>query len=574
MSSITLFEHQQECISAIESQFAKGKNKTLAVLATGSGKTIIFLALANKWAKLGKRVLILAHRRELIHQPVDRAQQFFPDLYKVMGIVMAKEDDPKKQVVVATIQTAARDQKRLEAMGEFDYVILDECHHGTAASYKKLVAQYPEARWLGVTATPFRTDGNSLAEVFDSIAYRYPITAAIDRGTLVPFDAYGFTLPISIAGVTETIDGWAEESLGDLLSATNALEVVYEKWFEYCKDRRTICFTSSVSQAHATALYFRSRGVDAHAVDGTTPKKVRDQILSLFRQGKVQVVCNCQVWTEGVDVPEASAALMVCPTKSDLAYVQKLGRILRTFPGKKDATVLDFAPIEDRNIVMAGDILGVPRVVKKATEKAEKAGIMVRATRVDNCGIVVNIDPDSLVVEALKYLRKGNLAWSIGDSLAVAAVSDKSMLAIELPNISRVTKAETMRNNKNVWSEDKERLFQSLLLYRLWFLSKTENFWSAKFIGMFKGMEETMELGEKMLNGNFMPSLAKRKRQWRNRPASEAQFNYIRRLSIEAPEGCTSGQAAQLISYELARRSIERTRPSVEIQIMNGQEVE
>lgn len=565
-----LYDHQIECIQAVEEKFAKGSKRTLAVLATGAGKTMIYLYLADKWVAAGKRVLILAHRRELIHQPILRAKEFFPNLYRKMGVVMANLDNPTEQVVVATIQTASKDKARLEKMGRFDYCILDECHHGPATTYKKLVSEFSDARWLGLTATPFRTDGEPLADIFDTVAYRYPITAAIDRGTLVPFDALGFTLPVSVEGVTETIDGWAEESLGDLLSADNALEVVYDKWLEYCKERRTICFTSSVAQAHATARYFREQGVKAEAVDGTTPKKVRDGILNAFRKGEIQMVANCQVWTEGVDVPEASAALMVCPTKSDLAYVQKLGRVLRTFPGKKDAVILDFAPLEDRNIVMAGDILGVPRPVKKAEEKAKKAGVLVGATRVDNTGLAVSVDPDIVVVEALKYLRKGSLAWSMINYMAVASVSDTQMLAVELPNVTRIAKAESMRN-KPGWTEEMERLYQSILSHRLWVLTKTaENHWSARLAGMFKNMDETVDVGEKLTESLYQPSLAKKRRAWRNRPVTPGQFNYMKRLSIQWPENCTCGQAAQLICHELARRAVENVRKEVEQKIIKG----
>jgi superfamily II DNA or RNA helicase len=565
-----LHEHQIEAVKAIEDQFAMGARRTLAVLATGTGKTIIYLYLADKWAQEGKRILILAHRRELIHQPQDRAQEFFPKLASKMGIVMANMDDANAQVVIATIQTVSRDSERLQKIGKFDYVILDECHHGTANTYLKLVAHFPGAKWLGLTATPFRTDGDSLVKVFDSVAYRFPIVAAIDGQCLVPFDAFGFTLPMSVEGVEETIDGWAEDALGDLLSAENVLEVVYEKWAEYCKDRMTICFTASVVQAHATAEYFRSQGVSAAAVDGSTPKALRDDLLTAFRKGEIQVIANCQVWTEGVDVPEASAALMVCPTKSDLAYVQKLGRILRTYKGKKNAIVLDFAPIEDRNIVMAGDILGIPRIVKKAEEKAKKGGVLIGVSSVDEYGIAVSVDPADVIVEALKYLRRGFLAWALQDYMAVASLSDSAMLAIELPNVSRIAKAEQMRKEKN-WNASFEKLYKYLLGHKLWVVRKYDSYaWVAEFQGQFSSMEEAIDFGEKIGLGVYQPSLAKKRKAWRRRPASEPQIGYMKRLDTAVPENCDQGQAAQLISFALATRSINKDRARLERIVMEG----
>lgn len=565
-NSMELRSYQIECVNSIEQQL-QTVQRTLAVLATGTGKTIIYLSLVDKWARAGKRVLILAHRRELIHQPFERATQYFPNLASRMGTVMATQDDSDAQVIIATIQTVAKGRLLEE---KFDYVILDEAHHGTAKTYLTMVERFGTAKWAGFTATPFRHDGDSLAKVFNSVAYRFPINAAIDEGTLVPFDAYGFTLPISIKGLEESADGWNDNDLGELLSAPNAIEIVYEKWAHYCSDRQTICFTASVRQAHATAEYFKDLGIAAHAIDGATPKKERDLVLRQFSKGKIQVVCNCQVWTEGVDVPSASAALMVCPTKSDLAYVQKLGRILRTAEGKKNAVVLDFAPIEDRDIIGAGDILGIPKAEKDAAKKAEKAGLMVKATHVDDRGLVSTVDPSVVVVEALSYLRKGNLAWSVIDSLSVASLSDKAMLAIELPNSKRISKAEAQKLTKD-WSERKERLYNSLKQYRLWVMTKDGYEWTARFAGGWNDMESTMKICDKEIDQHYIPALARRKGAWRRRPVSPAQIKYMNRLKIEIPEGGLSqGQAAQLIGNEQALRLVSKFRPTVEVRIMSG----
>lgn len=568
---ITLMDHQTEAIEAVEAQFEAGVKRTLAVLATGTGKTIIYLCIAKRWVAKGCRVLILAHREELIHQPLERARKFFPNLAKKMGIVMAQEDNPDAQIVIATIQTASRNQARLERMGHFDLVILDECHHGTAKSYLKLVDRFSNARWLGLTATPFRSDGDSLSKVFDSVAYRLPITASIERGILVPFNAFGFSLPVSTKGIVETEDGWEEVALGELLSAANVLEIVYESWEAHCRGRKTICFTSSVGQAYATAKFFRKAGVRAEAVDGKTPKKIRRQILHRFETGQTDIVVNCQVWTEGVDVPEASAALMICPTRSDLAYVQKLGRVLRIFEGKKDAIILDFSPAEDRNIVMAGDILGVPRIVKKAKAKAEKGGVIVRHKKVKDHGLQVTIDPADVLVETLTYLRKGRLAWVLQDYFTAAAVSEQAMLAIETPNVERIANAEAMMKG-TLWTPGMELLYKSLKFFRLWVCSKERNSWKAEFLGNFRNIDDAVDYGESRTHLLFRASLARKRKNWRNRPASIAQLAYMGRLGIECPDNCNQGQAAQLISFTLAEKAVGKARPALERAIMNGKE--
>jgi hypothetical protein len=305
-------------------------------------------------------------------------------------------------------------------------------------------------------------------------------------------------------------------------------------------------------------------------VDGSTPKKERDQILKEFRSGKLQVVANCQVWTEGVDVPEASAALMVCPTKSDLAYVQKLGRILRTAKGKLNALVLDFAPIEERNVIMAGDILGVPRAEREAREKAEKAGVIFNGSRTDSHGLTVSVDPTIVIVEALQYLQRGKLAWTLQDYVAVASLSELSMLLIELPNVHRLAEAERMKTD-NDWNEGRERLYQSVNSHRLWLCSKGAKSWSAAYQGSFETMESAVRQGELLVNAHYRAVLAKKRSPWRSKKASEAQIQFMRRLGVVPPEMCTQGQAAQLISHQLATKAVERVRVQVDTQIMKGQ---
>lgn len=552
---MTLRDYQHEAIAAVMADWREA-DRTLAVLATGTGKTIVFLALLDELRKADQlvRALIVAHRRELIYQPLERARAFFPELAADMGVVMAGEDEVAARHVVATVQTLASSKRleRLLAHGAFSHLVIDECHHATAGTYQRLVERFAGAKVLGVTATPLRTDGDGLARVFSRVSYRLPISAAIRRGALVPFSALGIALPISLAGVKETEDGWEREALGDVLRAENVLEIVYGQWRQYAADRRTIVFTASVAQARATAEYFAGQGVAAAWVSGETPKRERERVLADYQAGRLQVVANCMVLTEGFDAPETSTVLMVAPTKSDLVYVQRLGRGLRTAEGKADCLVLDFAPVESRNVVMAGDVLGKPREVKKAEERAERQGVLV-ALAVDRLGEAATIDPASLIVKVLNLLRQDALSWTVDGLYATAALSDADTLCLALPDPARLAKAEALRR-AGEWNDRFERRYRFLAACRLYRVNDR-----ARLVGQYLAVDEAKAAADDIAldlhAGEHV--LAKKRASWRREAATPAQLRMLARLGVAVPERATKGAAAQLITHHVA---VERVK--------------
>ena len=556
---IALRDYQVECLEAVRREW-RTVNRTLVVMATGTGKTIVFLALLDDLLKEqpNARALVLSHRVELVRQPIEKAEQYYPSLAPKCGVVMAAEDDASAQIVVATVQTL-NSGDRLKRCGHFEYCILDECHHAPSSSYVKVLDAMPGTKILGMTATPMRTDGDGLRKVFQSLAYRLPIDRAIERGALVPFDALGFGLPVRLAGLKETADGWDNEPLGDLLKADNCLEIVLDKWREHASDRLTMLYTASVAQAHATAAYFSARGVPAEAVDGGTPKDTRAGVLERFKTGETRLVANCQVWTEGVDVPEIGCVAMVCPTKSDLAYVQKMGRGLRTVPGKSDCLVLDFAPLEGRNVIMAGDVLGVPRDLAKATKAAEDVGILLGALHVDNYGLVTTIDPTEVTVRLLNYMRhKSSLAWVLEDNLAVATLSQDRTLVMLLPDAERIAREEAKRRSGD-WSENDQRLLDALCSVRVVMLTKTApRRWDGSLVGQYPTFQEAQGDVSELARMLTDPNLAKRSKSWRQAPASEPQIRFGRSLGIDGIAQMSRGKASQSISFAIASQQATR----------------
>jgi superfamily II DNA or RNA helicase len=582
MTEIVLRDYQAEAVDSILAEWQKGKLSTLAVLSTGAGKTEIALSVLSSELQSGRmsRALFLVHTIELVQQPLERIDRSWPEFFGMTGIVQGENNSVNARFVMATWQSLSRGRlDDLLAFGSITHLVLDECHRSVSAGIggivKRLREANPTMRVLGLTATPNRTDKDGLSKVFDSCAYKFPINKAIQRGALVPFSALGVALPdTDISAIRETENGWNDEDLGDLLSAENVKEIVYQNWQTYCKDRLTIGFTASVKQAHAMAEFFNGRGVSAAAVSGETPKDERRQIISDFKAGRVRCLFNVFVLVEGFDCPNTSALLMIRPTRSDLVYTQALGRGLRRFPGKTDCVVLDFAPVGGRNIVMAGDVLGLPKEVKKAQEKAEKQDVLF-AFAFDEMGEAKTIDPSELIVHVLDLLGSHFLAWVADNRGACASIGDKdtgqvadgkpvkvsvSML-IEFPEnmaqaAERVKKAEELKA-AGTWNPAWDAEYNKIA-YKLWLVEGR----SAHLVGCYPSIDAAKTAGDNVAEGNFNAILGDKKREWRKEPATDSQIRFLTKLKVETPPNCRKGQAAQLITGALAWQAVKHAKYS------------
>ena len=362
---LNLRPYQKDIIARVLADWDAGCTDVLVTAATGSGKTVVFLALLDQVLTEGKRGLILAHRQELISQPYERIVQYWPQRQLSTGIVMADQNECDRQLVIATVQTL-QSQDRLKSLlyyGPIDYVITDECHHAPSVSYQNVYRALrdvnPNLRHLGVTATPIRSDEHGMKEVFQKESAKYGIRELVSRGFLVPPRWLAIQTGISLANVTTHDGDFTQKRLADVYETANCFDLVVESHRKYAADRQAVAFVVSVDGAYELAEKFNTAGVPAAASDGTMPKGERANLLRAFRSGEVQVLCNVALWTEGLDVPQISCVHQVRPTKSDGLYTQMIGRALRPVPGKSDALILDYAPAESRNIVMAGDVLGV-----------------------------------------------------------------------------------------------------------------------------------------------------------------------------------------------------------------------
>lgn len=551
--AIILRPYQQEAVSAVLGEWDKGNLSTMLAIATGGGKTECALGVLSEEFRRGRasRVLAIAHRKELIYQPRDRVIANWQDLLPVPGVVMGDEDECDTKFVVATIQTLK--DKRLEralVFGAFSHLWVDEVHRVLAPSYINLIATLrainPGLRILGTTATPRRTDGRGLKQIFDSVAYRVSIKDAIKMGALVPFVAMAVELPVDFSGVKQTRDGWDDEEAGKLLSLSNSEEIIIQTWKKHASERQTIAFTASVLQAHSLARAFQKEGVAVAAIDGKTKDDERARILDDYKTGVIQILVNCQVAIEGFDAPSTSCVLMARPTKSDLVYVQSMGRGLRLAPNKTDALILDFAPRNARNILLSRDILGKTKEQKKKEERAEKAGLILSCFGINSRGEGIDGDPDEIQMRVLDYLGSHHLAWTYDGGLATVSIAEKTSLVVVLPQKERLARADELRQ-AGKWRPEWEREYLRLAGYQVFAINGSR----AIPLGCSPDWEGASTIATQYADHHAEDWCAKKQSHWRKSPATSGQEKYCRVLGVWR-DGMTRGAAGQAITHAKA----------------------
>lgn len=359
--------YQKEANQKIKEEWASGVNRTLLVLPTGLGKTVTFSDLTKDLVSQGERVLIMAHRGELLEQAADK-------LYKVTGLRAAveKADQTAKNsfysVTVGSVQTLMR-EKRLEQFPKdyYDTIIVDEAHHVLASSYQKVFSYFDQAKVLGVTATADRTDKKNLGEFFETLAYEYTLPDAIKNKYLSPMKALTIPLKIDLTGVSMSAGDFKASEVGSALDPY--LYQIADEMLKHCKDRKTVVFLPLVATSKKFRDILNEKGFRAAEVNGDS--KDRAEVLKDFDDGKYNVLCNSMLLTEGWDSPEVDCVIMLRPTKSRPLYVQCIGRGLRLAEGKEDCLILDFLWHTERHELVhpAHLIAKDEAVAKKMTEK-------------------------------------------------------------------------------------------------------------------------------------------------------------------------------------------------------------
>lgn len=334
---VQLRDYQEAAVQAVRDSFRAGNKRTLLVSPTGSGKTVIFSYIAAGMARNNKRILIVAHRRELLKQ--------ISGALKKVGVTHAVLSGgslgvPTTNVVVASVFTLVR---RMKMMKPFDVIIGDEAHHFTPqSSWGKVVAGFPTARVLGVTATPERLDGKGMGQMFDDMVMGPTVAELTAQGFLSPAIVYAPSAP-DLGSVGTRMGDYVQKQLEEAMDKSVITGSAVKHYGKYASGRRAIAFCVSVKHAKDVAQDFRDAGYTASHIDGGMDDGERDGVLAKFETGEIQVLTSCDLVSEGFDLPAVEVAILLRPTKSLGLYLQQCGRAIRPHPDKERTIILDHA---------------------------------------------------------------------------------------------------------------------------------------------------------------------------------------------------------------------------------------
>ena len=426
MTAIKLRDYQEQAIDAVFAAWAGGMRRPAIVLPTGAGKTVVFASLIARFrrdvaaagvctkATTGSRVIVLAHRDELVDQAIAKIRAIAPDLN--VGKVKAMELDYGRDVVVCSVQTLAsvRGETHMKYMADYGpigLIITDECHHAAAASYKKIYAAFPDALQLGVTATMARGDGVGLGSVWEDVVYKRSILNLISKGHLTDVRTKQVNLKgLDLGNVKASRGDWQAGDLGKALMESEADTAIARAYKEHAGGRQGIVFTPTVETAWAAQDALRRAGVSALAVSGETSRDVRQETYEDFRTGRCQVLVNCMVLTEGFDAPWAEVAVIARPTQSAPLYTQMVGRVLRPWPGKKEALVLDLVGASSNKLRTLIDL--EPGAVEVLGDGESLAEAVVREAEEKNARVPAGSLAFELKVRDVDSFGASSIAWN------------------------------------------------------------------------------------------------------------------------------------------------------------------
>jgi DNA repair protein RadD len=331
---LTLRPYQTAALDGVRAAFAQGRRAPLLCAPTGAGKTVMFAHITEGAAAKGKRVLILVHRRELLLQ----CSRALDELGVRHGLISPAYKQTTDAVQVASVQTLTR---RLHRIAPPDLIVVDEAHHATAGSWSRVLAAFPRAKLLGVTATPTRMDGHGLSDVFDALILGPSVRSLIDAGFLSRPVVYApaIALPDKMKHRAGDFDPAAAAALLDKGSVYGDVLKHYRR---LCDGKPALVFCVNIAHAHHMAEQFNAAGFKAAALDGDTEDAPRRKMVADLGNGGLNVLTSCDVVSEGTDIPAVYAALLLRPTESVGLYLQQVGRVLRPYPGKDRAVILDF----------------------------------------------------------------------------------------------------------------------------------------------------------------------------------------------------------------------------------------
>ena len=538
--AFSLRDYQGECLSTIKARYLDGVRRQLICLPTGSGKTIIF-AEFPRYFQIKKQMLVLAHRAELLDQACDKIRRANPEL-RVEVEQAGRSAEPDSHVMVASVPTLGRKgSNRLRRLDpdRFFLIVVDEAHHATAKTYRRILEYLgvfePDTRKLlvGFTATPKRGDGQGLDAVFKEIVFSRTLPEMIQAGYLSPVVGYRVETDIDLSRVKTRMGDFVTSHLSQAVNVEARNHLVVKVFRSHLKDRQTLCFCVDVAHAHLLAETFNAEGIPAGAVTGNMERSERAKVLNEFSSGKIRVIVNCMVLTEGYDEPSVEGIILARPTKSTLLYTQMIGRGTRLHPNKDNVTIVDIMDVtRDHHLTTLPGLFGLSRdfdleghtveEARNALRWAETNRPWVRINQAislsDLCYRCTKIDLFDLQTpsELLEYSR---CAW--------AGIGDDSY-GLRLSKGRSIVVSPTILGN-----------WEALLRHGN----------GETVITRSQDIEETIMFAETYIKKNISECvrLVTRETRWRRDRATEKQLNVLRARKLDIPDRLTKGQASHLI---------------------------
>lgn len=559
MHGLRLRGYQQEALAAVDDELTR-VNRTAVVLPTGLGKTVVFAELIRRATERGQRALVLVHREELAEQAKAKVHSAAPHLS--VGIVKAERNEVDADVIVASVQTLASVKRREQVTG-IGIVIVDECHHAVARTWMEVLTHFGcfgctcpdigDDNWktahddgcpdrndrptpcVGFTATLTRTDGKGLGDVWESVAYEKDILYGIDNGYLAEPRGKAVTVDgLDLATVAKSRGDYQEGQLGEAMEAAGAGEVIARAYREHAGGRQGVLFAPTVATADSFADSLRAAGIVTELITGETSREDRDLIFKRYAAGEIQVLSNVMVLTEGWDMPQCSVAVIARPTQSPGLYTQMVGRVLRPFPGKVDALVLDVVGVAGQHKLQS-----LTQLVKTEVRDGESLS-----------------EARERIAKEIKAAG-GSVARGIGGAVAARDV-------------------ELFANSHSVWLQTYGGTWFIPVRGGIVFL------WPESTPGLYTvGVKDERGKGERVIEGVTLeygmahgeqlaeerdPMVATKGRSWRRTKPSAAQMDLAIRLQLADPAAVAEmrkGELSDLISVHMASRQLGQRRPEV-----------
>lgn len=336
--TVNLRPYQLKAVEEIRAAYRVGKRAPLLVSPTGSGKTCVFSFIAQGASAKGNRTLILTHRQEIMRQIGDALDDFKCPYSQIWSGALFVAEAPTH---IASVQTLVRRLAYLNRPSDPDLIVIDEAHHSVCESYKRIIAAYPNAKILGVTATPQRLDGSGLGEIFDSMILGPSVQELIDHNFLSKPVYYAPPSSVDVGRLKILAGDYRRDQAEAMMDKPSITGSAVEHWKLHANGLPAIAFCTSLKHAANVSAEFRNAGFTSEVIDGTLDIDERKRRTDEFRRGNMHVLVSCEIINEGFDVAGAHCGIMLRPTASLALHLQQIGRILRPCLGKSRALILD-----------------------------------------------------------------------------------------------------------------------------------------------------------------------------------------------------------------------------------------